>query len=400
MVFGQVRFLPKLLTKILIMNNLFVEKKNISTNELIEILKYQNERKFDINVTPSKIDIKEGRLIIKDVIDTRKNKEQKFKFELSKTAIADFCSRFSISAKYRDKMLKDNPELMYRNIKSWINYEAFNGDKPFLIRAFLNEPNKTKGIMRCLRSGQYRFYENLETILHVISAVQKVEKDRQISIQVKDCSISEHKMFIRFVCPEIEQESHALANYVDPTTGNRGKGIFTGFIVSNSETGRGGLNVAPRLIVGACSNGMIWTNEAYRKSHRGSKMPLGMVNWDSDTIKAQNKAILAEISNSINVWLSSDYLGKKVEQIEDLANLKLDKPVAVLKAAASEFGFSDEDQENLLNSFIKGGSTDSAFDIVQAFTHHAQSKSEIERYDLESKAMGINYAKLDQKIGQ
>lgn len=317
---------------------------------------------------------------------------------ISDTAHYQIASNLSIPFKYWKKMCAELPDLAAQNFNSWIAKEEKDkgADKTRrrLVRAYWdNEVNDTTGVMRALLSDRYFTVDNISFLTTALQAANKVMEERGIEIVVEECNLSDENLYVRFNCPSVRAEAkEALKNYRDPNGGEFGGvgrdfGITTGFIISNSEVGAGKAIVAPLCLIRACNNNMIWKDEAFQRTHLGGKVNEGF--FSQETKEKNVELIKSQIDDAVTHMTGEDFLGKMMHEIETMAARKISHPVQVMNNLAVEWSLPDYEAEGILNAFMKGGSTDNAFDVAQAVTAYAHSSSPDRRFDLECKSVGI-----------
>ena len=108
-----------------------------------------------------------------------------------------------------------------------------------------------------------------------------------VPVQVDGCDLTDRRMYVRVVCEQVRALAPALlAGYRSPFTGASGADspvVFSGFMITNSETGCGAFTLVPRLVVQVCRNGMTITRDAMRAVHLGERLDEGVVTWSGNT---------------------------------------------------------------------------------------------------------------------
>lgn len=314
----------------------------------------------------------------------------------NKTAHTQIADKLGIPYKYWTRMLDENPTLAAENFNSWAKWEYENkGPKArnFFFRSYMDEPGGNIGMMRALLSDRFMPIDNLSLLSIAIQAINEEVQRSGLSIAVDRLDLTETRFYVRFYSPSVGRESHELLQrFRDPNGGRFGgtgqdSGIVSGFILSNSEVGFGSVMLAARLLVGACSNGMIYGDEKYARRHLGGKLDEG--HYQEDTHRANIELIKKQVRDSITKYLSPDFIGQKVSELEQLAERRLFYPLQAVKNFGQEIGMSEQEIDGTLDMFVKGQSTGNAFDVIQAVTSYAHHTAPDRRFELEAAALRV-----------
>ena len=146
-----------------------------------------------------------------------------------------------IPASYYDRMRKENPELLARNVNSWFEREP----KTRMIRTL-------DGTARAFLSDRYRRIDNAE----IAEAVLPIIGDMN-GAHIESCEITDQRMYIKVVNQRLTAE-------VTP-----GDIVQSGILITNSEVGLGSMMIQPLVYRLVCSNGMVVNDAATRKYHIG-----------------------------------------------------------------------------------------------------------------------------------
>ena len=368
--------------------------QNVDLQDAVARLQELDERRFDL-IT----DIDNLRYTDQGFVIVTHPGTEPYMAKPNKVGHSHIATKMGVPTKYWQKMIDGHDELAAHNFNYWKQLEGLkardggNAPRQVFFRGYRDEKGSSMGNMRALLSNSYLPYDNLTLLMTVLKTCNEIASDRGIKIHVDKCDLSEKKLFVRFICKDVEKDAaDYMKGYRDPNQGTTGgdgvsKKIFSGFVVSNSEVGAGKLVCAPRLVVGACRNGLIWTSEQYDRTHLGSKMDKGF--YSPRTHKANYELIESQMIDHVNRFLSEDFLGKTIEQVEQLDAWRLAHPANAVRNIGHEFKFSEEEQEGILNHFMLQGRSQTAFDIAQAITSYAQTREPETRYAMESSIEGI-----------
>jgi len=370
-----------------------VNLKNLSLVEIVNELKNQNLLKYDFVVPARYMKMFEAQLQVvnesklddfsKLLIDSGIVVEDT-STEVINLAILDCChsqiaSRLDIPKRYYDKMLSDerNIHLLDRNVTHWFEQKK---NQNFLLRTFIDKEQKT-GVARAILSDRYNVLDNYDVMLATLDAI----RESGLNVLIESGDITDTKFYMRFICPEIELEApELLKNYRVPNGTKGGNAIISGFVISNSETGNGKFSISPRAVVLACSNGMIFKDDAFQKTHLGGKMEeYSTIDWSENTKQKNYELVCSQVKDAIKYYASKEYLGAKITDLIQKGNKELSYPIEAMKNVTKHLSISEEKEQNILNYFVKSGDTN-AFGITQALTYFAhQNCSPEDRYDLE-----------------
>lgn len=303
--------------------------------------------------------------------------------EPSKICHDQLAEKLDIARAYYNRMKEDAIDLLATNVNHWLNTSGDN----YLLRTFY-DPSDDSGIARAFLSSKYQFIDNFDVLMAALEAVQ--QSGAELVMQAGD--ITDSRMYVRFVAPHIEvQAPELLKNYQVPELGNRGDtGVITGFILTNSEVGKGGFQVMPRLVVRACSNGMILADDKFRKMHLGSRMSeYTAINWSNQTIEQEGKLIVSQVKDAVTQFVSKEYLSGAVQKFIDADQQKLTRPIDAMRNVCQELRYTDDKANKILEYFM--GSTDyTGFGLGQALTFYAHKDADAdEQYDLELVAVEV-----------
>lgn len=373
--------------------------KNLSLQEIVQALQTQNLLKQDF-VIPSKylrmdntnlIVLNEekldslSKLLLETGISTEEHDLQKIELAVLDCCHTQIGSRLDIPKKYYDKMLANTMahHILDYNVTSWFNIKNENN---FLLRTFIDKEKKT-GIARAILSDRYNVLDNYDVMLATLDAI----RESGINVQIESGDITDTKFYMRFICPDIEMDApDILKNYRVPDGSKGGNGIISGFVISNSETGNGKFSISPRAVVLACRNGMIFKNDAFQKTHLGSKMEeYTTIDWSEETRQKNYELVCSQVKDAIKYYASEEYLGAKIHELVEKGNKELNHPIETIKNVSKHLSISEEKESSILNYFIKSGDTN-AFGVTQALTYFAQhNASPEERYEIETESVII-----------
>ena len=358
-------------------STLFPTSRNITLQELVQTLNKQHHQKYDV-VVPSKfLSSQDGKLIlnespngvstINDVlagmgISSIDEERTAKSFLYSEHFISTMCEKIKLPRVYFEHLSRS----LYGDMIDYNVSELFNrAEGNFLLRSFVN-PDTGEGIARALLSDKFKVIDNLD----VLYACMKAIKDTGVNVKIESCDITETKLHARFYCPDIIQQApELLSNYRSPRRGlndDSDFGIYAGFTIQNSEVGTSSFQIAPRLVVGACRNGMVFKRDASKWKHLGSRMDEGIVKVQQDTKAKEHELIMLQARDAVATFCSPDYLGSKIESISS-NNHSITKPQQAIDHVIKHYELPKTITDDLMTYFTKGGDV-TRFGISQAMT--------------------------------
>lgn len=327
-----------------------MEKRSLQNIEqlqgLLATLEHQETIKHDIVVDPSyHIHFVDGKLI---VVEGGKSTE----FTPSKLFHSQVQDKLKIPAGYYNRMLTDAVQLLDTNLNHWLKEE----DRKFLIRTFQGAAEEYQNTARAFLSDRYGIIDNHQVLIEALDAI----KATGVRVEIVEAQLSETKMYLNIVCPDIEIQAKELLGRYNPN-GQRakvGSGIISGFTLQNSEVGNGSFKIAPRALVLVCSNGMTSTKDVLKNVHLGAKMDELGFNKNKDVMNANRRLIQEQIKHAVKIFLSKEYLEKIVDQYTELGTPKIEAPIdKVIEVVGKEYNINEERKANILKYFVEGGDT-------------------------------------------
>jgi hypothetical protein len=284
---------------------------------------------------------------------------------------------------YRRMQAPANIDLLDENVSHWFSKQ----DKNYLIRCFESVNPDESGIVRAILGDRYRILDNLDVLMATLEAVRV----SGVNLQIESGDISDTKMYLRFVAPDIIKESPDLLSHyrVPNRSGSGDTGIIAGFVLTNSETGHGSSFVAPRLVVNACKNGMIMKKDAMSKVHLGGRMQEGGIEWSRNTMSKNIELVIEQVKDAVKLFTDPQYLGKAIAELEAAGGKKVERPVDTIQNLSNELMFTQDQQNKLLSYFMESGDY-TGFGVAQAMTYFAhQDATPDQRFELEAASVEI-----------
>ena len=269
-----------------------------------------------------------------------------------------------IPAKYYDKMRGENPELLAENINSWFNKQP----KTRMVRSL-------DGTARAFLSDRYRRIDNFEIAQTVLPIIGEMP-----DAKIESCEVTDERMYIKVVNPRLTTE-------VVP-----GDIVQSGLMITNSEVGLGSMTIQPLVYRLVCSNGMVVNDAKTRKYHvgRGNEAYEDFSLYSDETLIANDKALLLKVRDTVKAVVDQTRFEKVVEMMRQAKGAKITTAniPAMVELAASDFGYSKQEGQGILDYLIRGGDL-SLYGFANATTRYAQ---DVKSYDRSTALESIGYS--------
>lgn len=329
---------------------------------LVDLLESQNEIKKDYLSPTGQMFFLDGKLHMTHAGQT-------IQFNPTDHFHGQAAEKLGIPKGYYDRMKGRALNLLDQNVNHWLSDEGKN----MLVRTFDGHDDQP-GVARAMLSDRYSMIDNYEVLLETLDAIRSTGS----KIEVVSAELSDTRMYLKVVAPEVEvQAKEMLRDY--KLAAKVGTSIFSGFTVQNCEIGGYSFMVAPRAVVKACMNGMVKTDDTFRRVHLGGKIDeLGMD--ANDRIKNANRKLIREqLSHAIKLFLSKEYLNKLVDSFTVLGQKEIVAPLSqVVEVIAKNYGIDQDRKNSILNYFIKGGDT-RRIGMVNAITEEVQGLKDVDQ---------------------
>jgi hypothetical protein len=300
--------------------------------------------------------------------------------DIARSGVAD---KLNIPLPYMRRMATENLPLLDHNVNSWLERDH----RRFLIRCLRGDSGL--GVARAFLSDRYARIDNFDVLLAALDGIRQAG----VNTQVATCDLTDRRMYVRVVSPDVQVAApQLLKNYRSPFDGRRGEDlpfISGGFLITNSETGCGRYGIAPWLRVEVCRNGMTVDRGTLVRTHIGARITDddGVLEPSPETVQHTLNLIKSQTTDAVRAFLDVDFVTRAVRDLEKAAGVTVDEPDATIKVVGQRLRYTEEQQQNILAHFIRGGDL-SAGGIMQAVTSVAQTIPDADdAYKLESTAV-------------
>jgi hypothetical protein len=358
--------------------------RNATLADLASLLRDQQARKVDVVAAAPAIRARGGQLVIDGTapvlgVDGVTLTTGAY----TPTSVCDqgVADKLGIPAAYLRRTREERPELYDANVNGWLKGD----DRKFLVRCLRGDDGS--GVARAFLSDGYKFIDNLDVLMAVLDGVRQ----SGAPVRVDGCDLTERRMYVRVVCEQVRVLAPALlGGYRSPFTGALGADnpvVFAGFVLTNSETGYGAFGLTPRVVAQVCGNGMTITRDAMRVVHLGERLDQGVVSWSDNTRDTTLALITAKTTDAVASFLGPDYVERMVRGMEKDAGHPVTDPEAAVRTVSQRLRFTDAQQKDILNHFIRGGDV-TAGGVMHAVTSVAQTLDDADTaHEMEGQAL-------------
>lgn len=283
--------------------------------------------------------------------------------EIGRTAHRQLGSYLKIPVAYYDKMLSESPELLAKNVNTWLQRD----NSRRMLRTL-------DGTARAFLSSRYRRIDNMEIAKVVLPIIGQMEGAR-----VESCQITDSRMYLKVVNPRLEAE-------VAP-----GDIVQAGVIISNSEIGLGSVCIQPLVYRLVCSNGMVVNDAQAKRNHVGRAISSeeNFLIYSEETLAADDHAFILKIQDTVRAAVEETRFSTVVaamQQAKDAVMNTTDIP-GIVQLTSKEFHITENESTGVLQRLIESNDL-TLYGLSNAVTRHSQ---DIESYDRASELESIGY---------
>lgn len=324
-------------------------KTGLSLQELAAELVRQQEAKNDYMVESKRIEMMPDAKAI--VLNDEKD------FGMTNLFHRQVGTTLGIPAKYYDKMQAEYPELLANNVNSWLG----RNDSRRMVRTL-------DGNARAFLSDRYRRIDNYEIAMTALPIIGEMR-----DAHIESCQVTDNHLYLKVVNTRLTAEV------------KKGDIVQAGFAISNSEVGLGSVSVMPLVYRLVCLNGMIVNDAGQRKYHVGRENEESFELYSNETLLADDRAFQLKLQDIIRTSVDEQKFEKIISRLQKAMQLEITNNVPkFVELSAAEFGFNQNEQDNILQHLIKGDDL-SLYGFAQAITRTSQDVKDYERAtDLES----------------
>ena len=297
-------------------------------------------------------------------------------FPIGKYAGKQIAQRLEIPTRYFDKMKEEEPGLLAANVNTWLK----KSEDKHMIRTM-------DGNCRAFLSDRYRPIDNWIVAEGVLDTIGR----SGVQIKILSSEITERKMYLQLVTPEIQAEVR------------KGEFIQAGLTISNSEIGHGSASFVSLIYFLACLNGMKGT-KSFKKYHVGSR--LGNTNgmdftaFSDETRGWDDKAFIGAMKDLTKQALSDVALEAEVGKLRaatehEMHLASMNDTIEEIKKVHS---LTEAESSGVLGRLVKGGDL-TQYGLSNAVTNLANDQEEVSDYDrvIELQKVGADIMYMSEK---
>ena len=270
--------------------------------------------------------------------------------------LAEMCG---IPYRYWEKMEASGKiPLISQNVNAWF--------KEMSDRRLRTLDNKVRAVV----SSRFKALDNYDLLLTVGEAID----GKNIGIHSAD--VSETTMYLRAI------------DYDKPFDMGDGSVVHRGILLSNSEVGKGALNVSPFSWRSLCANGMVFGAKAIREIHAGDRLDRGI--YTQETIELEGQATFAKVKDLVTATFENDDLFQSwLNDFKATQDVAAPEPAKIVEDLVVQRKVTEAEKNTILNRLLTSATVPpelrgTQYAIIEAVTATARDagadrKTELER---------------------
>ena len=320
-------------------------KTGITLRELFNEVTRQQKAKRDMlistDVGARMVQVKEGEKRVLMIETLPSGAAHLERFGINETAHRQVSEWLGIPWRYYDRLVNDHGDLVAHQVNALFQREP--GRRMFRI---------LDGRVRAFLSDKYRRIDNDSIIAGTLPTLMDKDGGFPANAVIRSYIGDDAMNFtVVFTGDELAQdlgEVHGKRDIVRP-----------GFIVGNSETGKGTFSVTGFFHRGYCTNGCVWMtgdiSVELRRNHLGGKLASGLLGeiLSDESKAADDKALILaarDVMRAMGTKEMSDKLGNALRAAKGGAVIQ--QVSAATEVLAAEVGLLDAEREAFLNNLI------------------------------------------------
>lgn len=281
-------------------------------------------------------------------------------------------SHYKIPKPYYERIQADYPELLAETVNAHLQKTK----EKRLVRTM-------DGRARAFLSAGYRPMDNVDLTTNAI-----LPAFGNVNELLFDCQITETRLYVKAVTPKVQGEIV------------KGDVVQAGVMIRNSEVGHSSLSIEPFINRLVCTNGLIMPDYGVRKFHTGKRnLELNEAQelmLSDKTRMMQDATLWSQIRDIITATTTQASFNSMIKPMQEAAGRKIEsKPTDAVEVVAEWYGFSEEQQTEMLNNLITGNDF-SQWGIVNAVTAMAHTETDYD-YATELQSIGGELLTLEKK---
>jgi Domain of unknown function (DUF932) len=317
-------------------------KQGLTLSKMAEEIQFQNDRKKDYIVGTRSVYMNGNSGLCLET------ENAPISFDLTQQAHQQIAARLKIPSSYYQKCLTESPRLLAENVNTWFEKNPENR----MIRTLSSSA-------RAFLSDQYLIVDNLD----IIEAVFPVLESLGLGKNIVSCNLGTDKMYLKVINDKLQAEI------------KEGDVVQSGFVITNSETGRGATAIQPLIYRLVCSNGLIMPESGIRRIHLGRKIEsndFAATLFTPQTRLHERELYLRQIVDVVRSMADPKIFNKIVDTLRDSTKHSISaQPQKAVEVLAQRVKLSEDEQAGVLNHLLLAGDL-SRYGMVNAVTRLSQ----------------------------
>lgn len=230
---------------------------------------------------------------------------------------------------------------------------------------------KTDGewYVRAILSDKYRIIPNDQLFMCAAGKIKEVKAE------IWDARLSEDAFYLYAVAPGITAQVRTDRPFGDRNTrwaGDAGDVVNAAIMMRNSETGQGGCEVCPAILVGVTGAYIVRQN-ALSVKHIGKSHEMDVL-LSAATIHKQNSLIFDKVKDYVESTFSEDKFQEFVDHVQDATQDEVADPVAAADAVRAVYDLSETRRDAILKWLMDSGDR-SRYGLASAMAREAHDNN-------------------------
>lgn len=277
------------------------------------------------------------------------------KFTVGLIAHQQIASRLGIPYRYYQKMQAEQPELLDKNVNTWLHE---NPERRML--------RILDGRARAFLSDRYRRLDNLELCAAVLPVIKEMK-----GASIESCEVTESHLYLKVINKRMKAEVAV------------GDAVQAGFVVSNSEVGLGSLRVEPLVYRLVCKNGLICKDYSQRKYHVGRQIEesddAAYELYRDETLQEADKTFFMMAQDIVRVAADETKFQLAINRMREAMRIPLERePAQAVELLADKFQLTKPERGDVLRQLFLS-EDNSRYGLMNAVTAASQICTDYER---------------------
>jgi hypothetical protein len=235
-----------------------------------------------------------------------------------------------LPSRFVDMLRTDAPDLIRTNVNRLLQTK---GDDKRMLRTL-------NGQVRAWLSNGYHRLDYVDVLKRVLPMVQEA------GYQITSAQVTDNRLYLHAVSPKAEGEIRLH----DP--------VRFGWVISDSEVGKGRLSIQLFMERLVCTNGMIVPEFSKRRAHIGGRVDADdeyLVAVSSETTKAADDALWFGLRDHIKEFSTPEGIKRIMDRLKEQTEAPVSgDPKAVVEVLANKFLLNEKESTDVLYNFLEG----------------------------------------------